>query len=134
MQCLAWLMSLGSEGLCGVARSPRLKDAVYARICFRVVRLGGWGRDQLDGEVAGRVDYPACLQLAAGHVLEEGLPAGHQEFWMLPAHAQTLTLGRAPARGGLKIWSTGCSDQVWSMSEMTIHHLSVHRDWRPVGG
>ena len=65
----AWIMSLCSEGLCGVARSLSAVggSGVHRDIFRRVGGFGGWGREHLDGEVAVRTDYTVCLQLVRRH-------------------------------------------------------------------
>lgn len=60
----AWIMSLCSEGLCGVARSliPGWRMRHTPGYVSGVSSLAGWGHDHLDGEGAVRTGYTGCRQ------------------------------------------------------------------------
>ena len=60
----AWIMSLCSEGLCGVARSliPGWRMRCTPGYVSGVSSLAGWGHDHLDGEGAVGTDYTGCRQ------------------------------------------------------------------------
>ena len=60
----AWIMSLCSEGLCGVARSliPGWRMRCTPGYVAGVSSLAGWGHDYLDGEGAVGTDYTGCRQ------------------------------------------------------------------------
>ena len=60
----AWIMSLCSEGLCGVACSliPGWRMRCTPGYVSGVGSLAGWGDDYLDGEGAVGTDYTGCRQ------------------------------------------------------------------------
>ena len=65
----AWIMSLCSEGLCGVARSliPGWRMRCTPGYVSGVSSLAGWRHDHLDGEGAVGTDYTGCRQRVIRH-------------------------------------------------------------------